>query len=459
MTPTVARQRTTTITSLYTPHERAVLSHYLGIRDPRPQDLAGIDPTQPVDPEEWDETIGGIAPMPSDTDYEELMVENAVARICLLAVQGRLPAWACVSEGRVTEARRRHRTRKVARLLASQHLFTINWADSGPGFSWPEAYRVTHLPGYDVHIVTASADSPDAQGYCDRAIGWFRRARTPLKAWRRTITGYWTGQRFDDQERWAYLFDTGAVDEDTVTRWADAVWGREEEDPYRVYPHSPPHGSWQPTTPADAAASRAADLAAAETGEREGDAQAAAGDHAAARTSWRLAAARGSIAAHWKLAVLYCRGASMERDPIEAARRCRSAAHAGDPRAQLRLARASERLLKFADSDLWQKLAEESGGASRALTAAVRRRPDGTPRAQFAAATERLEPRARDGHLGSAVDLVALLASRDRLGEARAWWPTIAPRAHRLRVGDALVLELSGALERLPHTPESDRVA
>jgi hypothetical protein len=69
MTPTVARQRTTTITSLYTPHERAALSHYLGIPDPRPQDLAGIDPTQPVDPEEWDEIIGGIAPTPSDMGW------------------------------------------------------------------------------------------------------------------------------------------------------------------------------------------------------------------------------------------------------------------------------------------------------------------------------------------------------------------------------------------------------
>lgn len=40
----------------------------------------------------------------------------------------------------------------------------INWADSGPGYSWPESYYVTYLPGLEKYIVTASLDSPDVWG-------------------------------------------------------------------------------------------------------------------------------------------------------------------------------------------------------------------------------------------------------------------------------------------------------
>jgi len=57
--------------------------------------------------------------------------------------------------------------------LIPQYLLTINWADSGPGFSWPVAYHVTWVPICDEYVVTQSADSPDAFGYCDFAIGYF----------------------------------------------------------------------------------------------------------------------------------------------------------------------------------------------------------------------------------------------------------------------------------------------
>jgi hypothetical protein len=59
-------------------------------------------------------------------------------------------------------------------------LLCINWADSGPGFSWPEAYHITRIPGFDQHIVTASRDSPDAWGCTDHAIG-FCDANVPFK--------------------------------------------------------------------------------------------------------------------------------------------------------------------------------------------------------------------------------------------------------------------------------------
>ena len=58
-------------------------------------------------------------------------------------------------------------------LLNPIHLFEINWADS-PGWTWPEAYYATFLPGYDVYAVTLSQGSGDSYDYFDLAIGCFR---------------------------------------------------------------------------------------------------------------------------------------------------------------------------------------------------------------------------------------------------------------------------------------------
>jgi len=212
---------------------------------------------------------------------------------------------------------------------------------------------------------------------------------------------------------------------------------------------SPASRSWQPMTAAELAASRADDASAAEAHERSGDAHASASDYAAALKAWRLAAARGSATAHWKLAVLFCRGAGTRRDAMEAARRCRSAAEAGDPRARLRLARASERLLKYADSDLWQNLAAESGLSSAALKAARRLRIPGTKAQTLAVAIQRLFDRAAAGRFSALVDLAALFATSGRIDEAQQWWAKISADPGRLRVDDALVLELSR--EDSPH--------
>jgi hypothetical protein len=197
------------------------------------------------------------------------------------------------------------------------------------------------------------------------------------------------------------------------------------------------------------APSAARDAHAAEEHERTGDVHAADSDYVTAGREWRLAASFGSASANWKLAILFCRGAGAQRDPVEAARRCRSAAEANDPRAQLHLARASERMLKYEDSDLWQKLAADSGVSSPGLTAARRRRTEGTRAQRFTTTIERLFTKAEAGHLSAVVDLVALLAVNGRLAEAQRWWAHVETNRSRLRVSDALVLELSRARDRL----------
>jgi hypothetical protein len=109
------------------------------------------------------------------------------------------------------------------------YLFTLNWADSGPGFSWPEAYFLTWVPQYDRFVVTGSMDCPDALGYCDFALGAFGVDTRLKDGAKRIICGEWASQRDEgDAQRWACLFGTGLISEPEASAWADEVW-REEE--------------------------------------------------------------------------------------------------------------------------------------------------------------------------------------------------------------------------------------
>lgn len=220
------------IRTSYTPIERALLAAYLGYPDPAPHELEGIDITDPVDPDEWDESVQGIAPLPSLYDIPHLMLENAVARICLEPVTPALPQWASIRDGKATFARasRRRTALRSHRPRRPNYLFTINWADSGPGFSWPEKYFVARIPGYEVCIVTGSADSPDANGYCDFALGWYLGGVSDVDKAGESIRAWWKSQEQSGQQRWVCLFGTGAVDETTAERWADEVWGGNEEE-------------------------------------------------------------------------------------------------------------------------------------------------------------------------------------------------------------------------------------
>lgn len=141
------------------------------------------------------------------------MLENAVARICLESIRQELPRWAVKSGGEWTFGRARSRIRRGGRRrhLRPRHLFTINWGDSGPGFSWPKSYHVTALAGDNVCVVTASDDSPDTQGYCDFAIVWFASKAPVVESAGECIRSSWRKQAENGQERWACLLDTSAV--------------------------------------------------------------------------------------------------------------------------------------------------------------------------------------------------------------------------------------------------------
>lgn len=158
---------------------------------------------------------------------EDRELSNAVARVCLNPIQDRLPQWGAIDRdgdlilGRGVDARRRARVE-----LVPQHLFTLNWADSGPGFSWREAYHAIFLPGFGRWVVTMSVDSTDVWGVTDLAIGAFGVGSDVVRSSGRIIVRYWREQQcFDETEGgWAYLLDTGLVDSSVAWRWRRRVW-------------------------------------------------------------------------------------------------------------------------------------------------------------------------------------------------------------------------------------------
>ena len=165
----------------------------------------------------------------------------AVAQILLSSIQESLPNWFCVdNEGDLAVNRLPHHRLPEARLnFNPQHVCTINWADSGPGYSWPEAYYITYLPSFNCHVVTASQDGEDAYGCSDHAIGFIKGASESVDAAKQIIINFWVGQRTTyDQQRWAYLFDEGLIDDATAQGWANEAWPEEvldcdEDDEYQ----------------------------------------------------------------------------------------------------------------------------------------------------------------------------------------------------------------------------------
>jgi len=212
------------------PLEHAYLSDFLG--QPRPDIAQEIDPFSsehlagPLDEDEA-ESDGIFRPR---TTYEgetnSNTLPNAIARIALNERGAVLPQWFCGNaQGGVYG---RHYEGRCLRRFKFEplFLFMLNWADSGPGFSWPESYHVTWFPHYAVYIVTASQDSPDAHGYTDEAIGFFGKDQDIIDGARSVICEWWCRERDCDPEyAWAYLFSEGLVDTETAYAWRSEVYG------------------------------------------------------------------------------------------------------------------------------------------------------------------------------------------------------------------------------------------
>ena len=136
-----------------------------------------------------------------DPELADYGVSNAVARLCLGAIQQRLPQWGCTrADGSVVFGREFYA--RSAREVEAKPVFlmmiggTQCGADSGPGISWPMSCHATWIPGVARWVVTASADGTDLWGCADIAIGSFRgtdicagAGRVIRRDWRRDWTG------------------------------------------------------------------------------------------------------------------------------------------------------------------------------------------------------------------------------------------------------------------------------
>jgi len=210
----------TTVVDLFTPDEHAVLADWF---DRRPPAVA-----EDILPNEAISRLG----FDKETHLYR-RIDAAVAFIVLEQAEQRLPQWSAIRDDEVILGRERRGASKIPNrkvLLQPRHLFTINWADSGPGYSWPTAYYVTWLPDYD-RYVTASADCPDAFGYCDFALGAFG-IDTPIKEGaRKIICGDWSDQNTQwGQQRWEYLFSTELISKQEAEAWAEQVWPSERSE-------------------------------------------------------------------------------------------------------------------------------------------------------------------------------------------------------------------------------------
>lgn len=176
--------------------------------------------------------------VPADAEPDRLQI--AVAQILLHQVQDSLPQWAATTnDGTLVTNRKRHKRHKGARLhFTPQLLFSINWATSGPGYNWPEEYRITYLPGFEKYVFTASRDGDDMWGCADHAIGAAEKSDNIQEAARKILTGYWRTQSENGgQQRWEDCLAEGLVNRRTALAWADEVWadpgeedGNAEED-------------------------------------------------------------------------------------------------------------------------------------------------------------------------------------------------------------------------------------
>ena len=222
----MSKVRTTTV-DLFTPDEHAILAEWFKLKPPATAQNIVVD-----------EAIGRLGFDKEPGLYRR--IDAAVAFIVLERAEKRLPQWSAIRDDKLILARKHRDASKIPNrkvVLQPRPLFCINWADSGPGFSWPVEYYVTWLPYYDRHVVTASADSPDAFGYCDFALGAFR-IDTPIKEGaRKIICGDWSDQNTQGgQQRWVCLFSTDLISKQEAEAWAEQVWpserGKEDEDEF-----------------------------------------------------------------------------------------------------------------------------------------------------------------------------------------------------------------------------------
>ena len=206
---------------VFFPTEAAIVRIALGL-EPTPQDH-GLDL--------WSADVprGAVRLLPDESDHRDLEAAagNALARMIFSGYEDQLPTFVWSRAGIVFTTR----PERGQKRFDPQQLFCINWATSGPGFSWPEAYYLCWMPVFERWVLVSARDSPEVDGYCDRLVGHFGDCDDPMGEAEQVIEQHWLSLNAFEQPRFEELIDCASlIDANAI---ADRVWeecGGDEED-------------------------------------------------------------------------------------------------------------------------------------------------------------------------------------------------------------------------------------
>ena len=209
------------------PREHAILAEYFDLQEKQPQQARAFDPHEISSEEnDYEEAVEGIACRKSYGGRDYRAIDNAVARIALAPVRKNLPTWGGLGKDGAFHSRqsenesilpeRGYRSDPV-------HVLSINWASSGPSYSWPLKYYISWIPYYERYVVTVSYDSPEVEGYLDLAIGDLSEGASVEKELKSVIVRHWDRDSMYLQGREGVI-DPGIVKDPWA--WREEVrWG------------------------------------------------------------------------------------------------------------------------------------------------------------------------------------------------------------------------------------------
>ena len=213
------------------PREHAILAEYFDLQEKQPQQARAFDPHEITSEENnYEEAVEGIACRKSYGGRDYRAIDNAVARIALAPVRKNLPTWGGLGKDGAFHSRqsenesilpeRGYRSDPV-------HVLSINWASSGPSYSWPLKYYISWIPYYERYVVTVSYDSPEVEGYLDLAIGDLSEGASVEKELKSVIVRHWDTDSMYLQG-WEGVIDPGIVKDPWA--WREEVdWGYNDD--------------------------------------------------------------------------------------------------------------------------------------------------------------------------------------------------------------------------------------
>ena len=160
------------------------------------------------------------------TTSGDLALDAFVASVVLDSIQKRLPSYSWTGPDDVVQFGRGIRPAQVRKVqLLPCHLFSIDWARTAPGLSWPQSYYVTHVPSINRRIVTASMDDSEIWGYPDLAIGLCPAVRSPDFGTKKVIQSWWRRASGCEAEGWEVFWAAGLIDKGRAQQWKKEVFG------------------------------------------------------------------------------------------------------------------------------------------------------------------------------------------------------------------------------------------